>query len=205
MNNLDAILDVASFLYALLLFPAPFFWLLIHPAIAYWRKKGNRAYWIALPVWIGMGSILFLMRDRLFACRIERNTLTWVLGAASLGVAAWLDRQTIRQFHWRRLIGLPELHPEQGVGEVVSHGIYGRLRHPRYLDYILTFSGLALLTGATGIFALAIVTILMYLIVAPLEERELRARFGPAYDSYAREVPRFIPRWRRGFKPSVSA
>jgi protein-S-isoprenylcysteine O-methyltransferase Ste14 len=205
MNLLDSILDASALLYALLLFPAPLFWLVIHPAIDHWRRKGNRAYWVALPVWTGTGALLLGYREWLFAQRIERSALTWLAGMALLGIASWLDRQTFRQFHWRRLIGLPELHPERGAGKVVAEGIYSRLRHPRYLEYILTFFGLALLTGAQGIFALAFATVLLYVIVAPLEERELRTRYGAAYATYARAVPRFIPRWRRSLKSPVSA
>jgi protein-S-isoprenylcysteine O-methyltransferase Ste14 len=88
---------------------------------------------------------------------------------------------------------------------VVSSGIYRYVRHPRYLEYMLTFLGLAFLTGAAGIFVLAIATILLYLVVAPLEERELREAFGPHYDAYAREVPRFIPRLRPTIKPPTVA
>jgi protein-S-isoprenylcysteine O-methyltransferase Ste14 len=36
----------------------------------------------------------------------------------------------------------------------------------------------------------------LYFIVL-LEEKELRDRFGPAYDEYCRRVPRFIPRFTR--------
>jgi protein-S-isoprenylcysteine O-methyltransferase Ste14 len=35
------------------------------------------------------------------------------------------------------------------------------------------------------------------LAIVPLEERELRARFGGSYDDYRRRVPRFIPRLTR--------
>ena len=204
MQMLTTILDVAAFLYALAFFPAPFFWLLIHPAIEFWRRKGNRAYWVALPAWAGMGWALYLVRAPLFAHRLDRGALTWVLGCSVLALVAWLDRQVFREFSVRRLIGLPEFHPERGGDEVVRAGIYAHLRHPRYLGYILTFFGLGLLTGALGIFALAIVTVLMYVIVAPFEERELRKRYGAAYDAYAREVPRFIPRLRRKLRASVS-
>ncbi|MBZ5516232.1 MAG: hypothetical protein LAN62_15550 [Acidobacteriia bacterium] len=44
---------------------------------------------------------------------------------------------------------------------------------------------------------LAILTVLMYLIVAPLEERELGQQYGREYETYRREVPRFLPRLRR--------
>jgi len=47
-----------------------------------------------------------------------------------------------------------------------------------------------------GIFLLAILTILLYLIVAPLEERQLREHYGSEYEGYARAVPRFLPRLR---------
>ena len=205
MHLLSDILDIAAFTYALLLFPAPLFWLVIHPAIGYWREKGTKAYWVALPVWVGTGVLLFLSRSLLFAQRIDRDALTWITGTVLLVVAVWVDRSVLRQFSVRRIIGLPELHPERNRGEVVRSGIYARIRHPRYLEYILMFLGWALLTGAVGIFALAFATILMYLIVAPLEERELRGRYGAAYEEYARAVPRFIPRLRRKFGASVSA
>ena len=61
----------------------------------------------------------------------------------------------------------------------------------------MTFWGLAFLTGAQGIFLLAILTVVMYLIVTPIEERELRNEYGPEYDSYAQAVPRFVPRLRK--------
>jgi protein-S-isoprenylcysteine O-methyltransferase Ste14 len=57
---------------------------------------------------------------------------------------------------------------------------------------------MAFLTGAPAIFLLAILTVLLYHILAPLEERELLDQYGPNYDSYRRSVPRFVPRLGRG-------
>ena len=47
--------------------------------------------------------------------------------------------------------------------------------HPVFpaLECTLTLLGMAFLTGAGGIFLLAIVTILLYQVVAPLEEQKL--------------------------------
>lgn len=198
---LDKLLDAVALGYALLFFPAPVFWLIFHPTIRFWRRFGRRAFWVALPVWLVCGTALVIFRHQLFSARVERNGLTWALGTALVTGALAIGRRVFREFGWRRLSGLPEVLRAREPSAVVSSGIYRYVRHPRYLEYMLTFLGLAFLTGAAGIFLLAIVTILLYLIVAPLEERELREAFGPQYDAYAREVPRFIPRLRPTIKP----
>jgi protein-S-isoprenylcysteine O-methyltransferase Ste14 len=200
MALLYRVLDVVAFIYLLAFFPTPFFWLIIHPAIGFWRKFGNGAYWVALPVWLGVGAILFLVRHPLYAHRLERTPAVWILGLALLALAVGLNRNVHQKFSVRRIIGLPEIHPERDRGSVVRTGIYGLVRHPRYLEFMVAFVALGLLTGAAGIFLLAIVSLLMYLIVAPLEERELRQHYGTAYDDYVREVPRFLPRLRQQTK-----
>ena len=194
-------IDVAALLYAILFFPAPFLWLIVHPAIRFWRRFGARSLWIALPLWTFSGTFLVLLRHRIFAGRIGRNPLTAISGVALIALAVWIGHHVHRRLGLHRLAGLPEVNPGRYPGGVVRAGIYARVRHPRYLEYMLTFVGLALLTGAVGIFLLAIVTILLYLIVAPLEERELREHYGPEYEAYARDVPRFLPRLRRPFRP----
>jgi protein-S-isoprenylcysteine O-methyltransferase Ste14 len=197
MNTLNWSLDMLALFYALLFFPAPIFWLMIHPAIKFWRRFGTRALWVALPAWLVCGATLLAFRRELFADRLNRNVFTTLAGTGLVLLGLWLNRRVHREFSWRRLVGLPELTPERHPGGVVRSGIYANLRHPRYLEFMMTFVGLALLTGAVGIFVLAIVTILLYLIVAPLEERELRQQYGQAYEAYRSEVPRFIPRRRR--------
>jgi protein-S-isoprenylcysteine O-methyltransferase Ste14 len=58
---------------------------------------------------------------------------------------------------------------------------------------MLMILGMAFLTGARAIFLLAILNILMYQILAPLEERELLDQYGPKFEAYRRSVPRFVP------------
>jgi protein-S-isoprenylcysteine O-methyltransferase Ste14 len=197
MNWLERALDTLAFTYAVLFFPVPFFWLAIHPVVSFWRRFGNRSLWVALPVWLVFGTTLVLLRDQIFTQRLGRNVLTVVLGLGLIALALRIDWQVRRQFTWRRLVGIPELEPHRDVGGLVRDGIYARVRHPRYLAFILTFWGLAFLTSAMGVFVLAIVSVLMYLIVALFEERELRQQYGPEYEAYCKAVPRFIPRLRR--------
>ena len=199
MGLIQKSIDVIALLYAMAYFPAPLFWLVIHGGIHFWRRFGNRSFWVALPLWIASGTSLFLARHWLLAGRFHRNALTWTAGLALIAAGLALGRLVHRDFGLRRLAGLPEMNPGRYPEGMVKSGIYSWVRHPRYLEYMLSFFGLGLLTGATGIFLLAIVTVLLYLIVTPLEERELREHYGEGYEAYARAVPRFLPRLRRHF------
>ena len=197
-------IDALALLYAVLFFPVPIYWLILHPAVSFWRRIGYRSFWVALPVWLLGGVPLIFLQDRLFAHRWPRNWFTYALGAVLLALTFWMLGRVHREFSFKKLAGLPELNPHHALRGVVASGIYGHVRHPRYAHLILGFIAFGLLTGAEGIFLLAIVTILLYLIVAPLEERELREQYGSEYEVYARKVPRFLPRfWRRTRKLSL--
>ncbi len=198
------VLDGLALGYAILYFPVPIFWLLIHGAIHFWRRFGNRSFWIAVPVWIVPGVTLVMLRHRIFAERLGRNALTWTLGSALVALGFWIGHRVHREFGLRRLAGFPEMNPGSSPSGLVRSGIYAYVRHPRYLEFMLTFWGLALLTGAAGIFLLAIVTILLYQIVTPLEERELRQHYGAQYELYAKAVSRFVPRFRSSRPTSLS-
>ena len=63
MSWIDKALDFAGLLFTLLIFPAPIFWLAIHPAIRFWRRFGNRAFWIALPIWVACGMAVLAFRN----------------------------------------------------------------------------------------------------------------------------------------------
>jgi len=148
---------------------------------------------VALPVWLIFVAGIFIARHGLFARRLERSALTWAVGGVLFIVATWLDVQTHHAFGWRRLVGLPELSPEHRLCGVIRTGVYARIRHPRYLLYMLMILSMAFLTGALAIFLLAFLNILVYQILAPLEERKLLDQYGPQYEDYRRLVPRFVP------------
>ncbi len=199
------IIDGVALFYLILLLWIPFFWFVFHPAIRFWRRLGNRAFWVALPVWIIFAAGIIIARHDLFAMRVGRNPLTWAAGAVLFVVANWLDSQTRHTFGWRRLAGLAEINPQHRLCGVVRTGVYGRVRHPRYLLYMLMMLSMAFLTGAVAIFLLAILNVLMYQILAPLEERELLDQYGPQYEAYRQSVPRFVPRLGRTPETRISS
>ncbi|MDH3369164.1 MAG: isoprenylcysteine carboxylmethyltransferase family protein, partial [Gemmatimonadota bacterium] len=93
------------------------------------------------------------------------------------------------------LSGIPELR-KGDPGRLLTEGIYARLRHPRYVEVILGVISYALVANYLGGYVVVLVTVASMVPLVLLEERELRDRFGDAYDEYARRVPRFIPRWQ---------
>ena len=198
-------IDYVALFYLIMLLWKPFFWFVFHPAIGYWRRVGSRSLWVALPVWLTFAAVTILLRHVLFARRFERNAFTWAAGSLLFLVALWLDIQTQQSFGWRRLAGLPEINPRHRLSGVVRTGIYAHLRHPRYLLYMLMIFSMALLTGALPIFLLAFLNVLVYQILAPLEERKLLDQYGAQYEDYRRSVPRFVPRLGRTRETRISS
>jgi protein-S-isoprenylcysteine O-methyltransferase Ste14 len=91
---------------------------------------------------------------------------------------------------------VPELAPDQPGAGLLTEGIYGRIRHPRYVEFTLALAGWSLAVNYTGLYLIAALSVLTLYVIVLIEERELHARFGPAYADYSARVPRFIPRRR---------
>ena len=69
--------------------------------------------------------------------------------------------------------------------------LYARVRHPMMLGLLVAFWATPVMTAGHLLFALAGTAYIA--IGVHLEERDLRRSLGPAYDEYARQVPRFVP------------
>jgi hypothetical protein len=121
--TIEKLIDTLGLIYCFYLFPIPFFWLLIHPAIRFWRRFGDRSFSIAVPVWLVIGTVIILMRGRLLEERIPRSAVTWVRGGRHLILANWLGVRIVRDFGLRRLVGVPEMNPDCESGGLVSSGI----------------------------------------------------------------------------------
>jgi protein-S-isoprenylcysteine O-methyltransferase Ste14 len=170
--------------------PIPIYWLIIHPFNSFWRNRVRAAFWIAgLTAWIAGGVLLWIFRPLLLAAARP----SWVAIAAGLtliGVEVYLFLRVERELGSRRLVGHAEL---TGTGEMFAGGLYAHVRHPRYTGMFCAVVGAALLAGAPRLWAVLAVWWMLALVVIRLEERELAARFGPAYAAYRKRVPAFLP------------
>jgi protein-S-isoprenylcysteine O-methyltransferase Ste14 len=173
-------------------------WLCIHPFADRWRRIGpGWTYAILLVPITALGAVVFRARHRLLAVDYGTHHGLLILGfvaALGAGLIAYRRRGLLT---FAVLAGLPELSPERHPRNLLTEGIYARIRHPRYVELSLWVLAYACVANylATWI-ALAALLPALYLIVV-LEERELRERFGQEYADYASRVPRFIPRSAR--------
>lgn len=78
--------------------------------------------------------------------------------------------------------------------DLASDSVYARVRHPIYLALWLMVLVQPLLSQnwAAGPPAVAVFTA-MYFLRVPVEERMLRARFGPTWDAHAARTGRILP------------
>jgi protein-S-isoprenylcysteine O-methyltransferase Ste14 len=77
-------------------------------------------------------------------------------------------------------------------GTLVQTGIYGQVRHPLYLAFILGALGWSLLRGSTPALLLTLVLAIFFDSKAAAEEAWLVQRF-PEYAAYRLRVAKFVP------------
>ena len=81
---------------------------------------------------------------------------------------------------------------------LVIQGPYKHVRHPLYFDVVVLMVGWWLLLDYSFLLLSAILLLLWFnYVVAPFEEKELKAIFGEQYERYLNEVPRIIPFTKR--------
>jgi protein-S-isoprenylcysteine O-methyltransferase Ste14 len=116
-----------------------------------------------------------------------------LLGAAAMlaGLALCLAAQRSMGASWR--IGVD---PDERT-DLVTTGLFGRLRNPIFTAMILFAAGsaLAVPTPVTAL-GLLLATAGIVAQVLVVEEPHLRRQHGPVYDDYAARTGRFLPRLR---------
>lgn len=133
------------------------------------------------------------------------------LGFAFAIVYFWLARPTLLFMSWSLLLVVPGILLRSYASgyvkknsELTTTGPYAYTRNPLYLGSILIAYGFALASRSIWVaVALTVLFLVIYVPVILSEEEFLRGQF-PAFDEYARRVPRLLPRWRANGNPATS-
>jgi len=184
--------------------PLFLYWLIIHPFVNFWRLRGiGLTYLIVLGV-IVTGMIgLFSLRHFLLETDYGTDYRLTALGLVLLMLSGSLRSAIQKHLSIKTLLGFPEIAPDRFPRELITDGIYTRMRHPRYVQILIALIGYALIANYLAAYCAVALWVPGIYVIARLEEKELRAHFGAAYDKYCREVPRFLPKLRGDSKRSV--
>jgi protein-S-isoprenylcysteine O-methyltransferase Ste14 len=94
--------------------------------------------------------------------------------------------------------GLGTPAPVAPTEHLVVGGPYRYVRNVMYIAVTAVVAGQALLLGSPGLLVYAaVVWVAMAVFVVTYEEPSLAARYGAQYEEYRRDVPAWVPRWRR--------
>jgi protein-S-isoprenylcysteine O-methyltransferase Ste14 len=149
---------------------------------------------VALPLFGGTAAYI-----------INPGSMAW----ASFDVPIWLrwvsvgaGLCTMPAVHWvLRTLGrnVSETVLTKSRHELVTRGPYRWIRHPLYTTAIGLFLALGLIAANWFVLLCALIALAsIRLVVVPLEERQLLARFGSEYGQYMRTTGAMLPRLRVG-------
>jgi len=177
--------------------PAVLYWLIVHPFVGFWRRVGPRVtYSVVAILFAGMCLALFTGRGYLLGRDLGTRWGLIGMGVVWYLASAWVSLLARKQLDLRTFAGLPEVSPAH-PGRLLTEGVYGVIRHPRYVSVVLGVTGLALAVNFLGVYLVVLGSMLALIPVTVLEGRELARRFGKEYQAYRRRVPAWIPRVRR--------
>ena len=113
------------------------------------------------------------------------STAVWVL-VMLVSNAAMLGGLIIMGKAWKQI--------HRAKGELVTSGLYSRVRHPQYFALFLITVGMLIQWPTIVTAAMWPVLMFMYYRLALREERGMGTSFGEGYAAYKREVPMMLPR-----------
>ena len=185
-------------LLAIVVYPSMLvFWFLVHPFVRYWRKVGPAlTYTVTLTTLTVIGAGMYSFRNAILAIEYGTGGLLIALSVVTLVIGLTIEVSCRRQLSIGTLVGLPELASDGSTSRLLQEGIYGRVRHPRYLGAGFGVIAVALFANYLATYIVAAAYGPLIYLVTVLEETELVDRLGDEYRRYQRRIPRFVPSLR---------
>jgi protein-S-isoprenylcysteine O-methyltransferase Ste14 len=154
---------------------------------------------------VAPGTVCGLVPWLITGWRQPGNSVPWVdaVGWLLVLAGAAVLAHAFVAFAWHGR-GTPA--PAAPTERLVVEGAYRHVRNPMYVAVLALVLGQVLLFASGGLFAyLVVLGITVNVFVHTYEEPTLREAYGPSYDEYCENVPRWLPRltaWRGATRSS---
>ena len=181
--------------------------LVTYPMLSFWRgwlrQRGLIAWYLVEvgALWGGTTLAVLVLSPWWLRWNWNGTSPLQLLGSVLLVGSVVAGTWAVAKMGWARLLFagalfLPGVGAEEnGVPQrLVVEGPYRFVRNPLYDTDLCLILGAALLTRSWALMLLAALYLAQLALQIPLEERELRERFGVTYRRYCELVPRFVPR-----------
>ena len=189
-------LDLLAFVTIILWPIIPLFWIPVHGLSRIFKKLGLLTYAMPLLIWLPLAFLIYSEKELLLSWKIEFPVVLRFFGIILLVAGSALHLWTAKLLGLWGLIGLPEVSSRL-EGRLITKGPFSIVRHPTYLAHTSMFSGVFLMTGTVTVGIMTFIDfLLVYVLIIPLEEKELSKRFGKDYNLYMEKVPKLFPRFR---------
>lgn len=111
-----------------------------------------------------------------------------LVAAPLLAAGAWLGLAGLRA------VGMEAADTHVPPSRLRTDGVYGVVRHPQYLGWVLAHLGASLLLSATWALLFTPALVVIVHSISRAEEADLVETFGDEYRRYATRVPMLLPR-----------
>lgn len=189
------LLDRAGWAIGIVYATIPSYWLLVHPRIEWWRRRGARLATVG-PLWMLLWGVLGAVTWRWREVALYREPWLWLpaIGFIAAGFAVYGGAR--QDFSTDQVLGRSEIEPGKHEQRLNTSGLRGRVRHPYYLGHLCELLGWTLATGLAVMWAMLAFAVITGALMIRSEERELVGRFGEEYRQYQRRVPAILPMLR---------
>ncbi len=173
--------------------------------IPFYRKSQRR------PASVYLAFVVALAFE-MFGIPLSLYIVTWAVGVSL--PAGFLWQHTLQQYigDWGMYIGFAlnivgaffviegwrRIHmnywsKEDGKGELVTNGVYSRVRHPQYTGFLLITLGLLVHWATIPLLIMWPILVILYYRLAKKEERDMEKEFGEKYTAYKKQTSMFLP------------
>jgi protein-S-isoprenylcysteine O-methyltransferase Ste14 len=127
------------------------------------------------------------------------------VGLIASGVAVTMLGEMLRLWGVHHIGAISRTRTDR-LGPLVDSGPFAMIRNPLYVGNIAIWVGFALTARLVSLAPIILVLLgLEYHAIVRWEEHLLESRLGNAYRAYAARVPRWVPTFKRGARPSTSS